>query len=305
MKIVQKKERRDRSQKAIEILANILMGLFCVLIILPCMNLISQAVSPGGDVVGGKVYFWPTGIQFEAIQYILGKTNFFMAMKNSLIVTGLGTLISVIVTIMTSYPLSRPEFCGRKFFTFLYVFSMIFFGGMIPAYMVVKTLGLIDTYAALILPFAIVQFNMFMMKNYMEGLPNEVIESASVDGAGDFRTLVAIVCPMAKPVIATVTLLYAVNYWNNYFHAMLYTTSTSMQTFEKPDCQYPVNTGRNIGKHCSQSQSDFGWTDVRSGTDVRYSDCGALSIFVQISGVRYYFGFGEGIMGSAIQIRMI
>ena len=77
MKIVQKKERRDRSQKAIEILANILMGLFCVLIILPCMNLISQAVSPGGDVVGGKVYFWPTGIQFEAIQYILGKTNFF------------------------------------------------------------------------------------------------------------------------------------------------------------------------------------------------------------------------------------
>lgn len=116
MKIVQKKERRDRSQKAIEILANILMGLFCVLIILPCMNLISQAVSPGGDVVGGKVYFWPTGIQFEAIQYILGKTNFFMAMKNSLIVTGLGTLISVIVTIMTSYPLSRPEFCGRKVF---------------------------------------------------------------------------------------------------------------------------------------------------------------------------------------------
>lgn len=232
MKIVQKKERRDRSQKAIEILANILMGLFCVLIILPCMNLISQAVSPGGDVVGGKVYFWPTGIQFEEIQYILGKTNFFMAMKNSLIVTGLGTLISVIVTIMTSYPLSRPEFCGRKFFTFLYVFSMIFFGGMIPAYMVVKTLGLIDTYAALILPFAIVQFNMFMMKNYMEGLPNEVIESASVDGAGDFRTLVAIVCPMAKPVIATVTLLYAVNYWNNYFHAMLYTTSTSMQTLQ-------------------------------------------------------------------------
>ena len=109
---------------------------------------------------------------------------------------------------------------------------MIFFGGMIPAYMVVKTLGLIDTYAALILPFAIVQFNMFMMKNYMEGLPNEVIESASVDGAGDFRTLVAIVCPMAKPVIATVTLLYAVNYWNNYFHAMMYTRSPDMNTLQ-------------------------------------------------------------------------
>ncbi len=106
------------------------------------------------------------------------------------------------------------------------------FRGYDPCNMVVKTLGLIDTYAALILPFAIVQFNMFYDEELYEGLPNEVIESASVDGAGDFRTLVAIVCPMAKPVIATVTLLYAVNYWNNYFHAMLYTTSTSMQTLQ-------------------------------------------------------------------------
>lgn len=227
-----KKVRRDRSQKTITILAYLLMGVFCILIILPCMNLVSEAISPGKDVTGGKVYFWPTGVQFEAIKYILWNTNFFTAMKNSLIVTGFGTLISVTVTILTAYPLSRAEFVGRKVITFLYVFSMIFFGGMIPAYMVIKTLGLIDTYAALILPFGIVQFNMFMMKNYMEGLPNEVIESASVDGAGDFRTLIAIVCPMAKPVIATVTLLYAVNYWNNYFHAMLYTTSTNMQTLQ-------------------------------------------------------------------------
>lgn len=98
--------------------------------------------------------------------------------------------------------------------------------------MVVKTLGLIDTYGAMILPFAVIQFNMFMVKNYFEGLPNEVIESACADGAGDFRILFSIVCPMAKPVIATVTLLYAVNYWNNYFHAMLYTTSISKQTLQ-------------------------------------------------------------------------
>mgnify|MGYP002673102026 CR=1 FL=1 len=232
MQKVQKKVRQDRSQKTITVLAYLLMGVFCILIILPCMNLVSEAISPGKDVTGGKVYFWPTGLQLDAIKYILWNTNFFTAMKNSLIVTGLGTLISVSATVLTAYPLSRSEFVGRKVITFLYVFSMIFFGGMIPAYMVVKTLGLIDTYAALILPFGIVQFNMFMMKNYMEGLPNEVIESASVDGAGDFRTLISIVCPMAKPVIATVTLLYAVNYWNNYFHAMLYTTSTNMQTLQ-------------------------------------------------------------------------
>ncbi|MCI8530818.1 MAG: carbohydrate ABC transporter permease [Lachnospiraceae bacterium] len=223
---------RDHSTITIKILSYTVMGFLCFLVVMPCLNLISEAVSPGRDVMAGKVYFWPTGFQLETIFYVLTKTNFFPAMKNSLVVTGLGTLVSVITTITTAYPLSRPEFKGRKFFTFLYVFSMIFFGGMIPAYMVVKTLGLIDTYGAMILPFAVIQFNMFMVKNYFEGLPNEVIESACADGAGDFRILFSIVCPMAKPVIATVTLLYAVNYWNNYFHAMLYTTSISKQTLQ-------------------------------------------------------------------------
>ena len=197
---------RDHSTITIKILSYTVMGFLCFLVVMPCLNLISEAVSPGRDVMAGKIYFWPTGFQLETIFYVLTKTNFF--------------------------PLSRPEFKGRKFFTFLYVFSMIFFGGMIPAYMVVKTLGLIDTYGAMILPFAVIQFNMFMVKNYFEGLPNEVIESACADGAGDFRILFSIVCPMAKPVIATVTLLYAVNYWNNYFHAMLYTTSISKQTLQ-------------------------------------------------------------------------
>ena len=109
---------------------------------------------------------------------------------------------------------------------------MVFFGGMIPAYMVVRSLGLLDTYAACILPFAIVQFNMFIVKNYFESLPESVEESARIDGAGDLRTLVSIVCPMSKPVIATVGLLYAINYWNNYFHAMMYTRSPDMNTLQ-------------------------------------------------------------------------
>ena len=135
-------------------------------------------------------------------------------------------------TITTAYPLSKPSFKGRKVFTLLYVISMVFFGGMIPAYMVVRTLGLIDTYAACILPFAIVQFNMFIVKNYFEGLPEEVEESAWLDGAGDIRTLTRIVCPMSTPVLATVSLLYAITYWNNYFHAMMYTKSAGMQTMQ-------------------------------------------------------------------------
>ena len=109
---------------------------------------------------------------------------------------------------------------------------MVFFGGLVPAYMVVQMLGLLDTYAGMILPFAIVQFNMFIVKNYFEGLPETVEESARIDGAGDFTILTKIVIPMSTPVIATVTLLYAINYWNNYFHAMMYTQSIDMKTLQ-------------------------------------------------------------------------
>ena len=178
------------------------------------------------------MYFWPTGVQLETVKYVLTKTSFFTSLKNSLFITFLGTLISMFTTITTAYPLSKPSFKGRKVVTMLYVISMVFFGGIIPAYMVVRTIGILDTPWACILPFAIVQFNMFIMKNYFEGLPESVEESAKIDGAGDVRTLVSIVCPMSKPVIATVTLLYAITYWNNYFHAMMYTNSTSMRTMQ-------------------------------------------------------------------------
>ena len=208
------------------------MGLLAAMAILPCLHIISKAFSRGADVTAGNVVFWPKGFQLETVWYVLTKTSFLSALKNSLIVTIGGTAISMFTTITTAYPLSKPSFKGRKVFTLLYVISMVFFGGMIPAYMVVRTLGLIDTYAACILPFAIVQFNMFIVKNYFEGLPEEVEESAWLDGAGDIRTLTRIVCPMSTPVLATVSLLYAITYWNNYFHAMMYTKSAGMQTMQ-------------------------------------------------------------------------
>ena len=250
------KQRSDHSERTVRIIAYVFLTVLCFLVILPCLNVISEAVSPGTDVLGGHVFFWPTGLQFENIRYILTGTSFLHSMFNSLIVTIFGTLISVLTTIGTAYPLSRPDFRGRTIITFLYVFSMIFFGGMIPAYMVVKTLGLIDTYAGIILPFAIVQFNMFMMKNYFEALPPEVIESACVDGAGDLKIVSSIVCPMSKPVIATITLLYAVGYWNNYFHAMLYTTSTKMQTLQV----YLKNLITNIQDTLAESVGSTGYS---------------------------------------------
>ena len=222
----------DGSEKAIISISEIVLTLFALIAILPCLHLFCKAVSNGPAVTAGLVYFWPNGMQFETIDYILTKTSFFTSLKNSLIITILGTAISMFTTVTTAYPLSKPDLTCRKLVTMLYVISMVFFGGIVPAYMVVQTLGLLDTYWACILPFAIVQFNMFIVINYFEGLPGEVMESAAIDGANDIKTLISIVLPMSVPVLATVGLLYAVNYWNNYFHAMMYTTSTSMKTMQ-------------------------------------------------------------------------
>lgn len=222
----------DASEKFVSVLAYVVLGIFALVAILPCLYVVSKAVSRGTYVSAGQIWFWPRGFQLETVEYILFQTSFFVSLKNTLIVTFLGTAISVATSVLTAYPLSKGYFRGRKVITLLYVFSMVFFGGIVPAYMVVQMLGILDTYWAVILPFAIVQFNMFIVKNYFEGLPESIEESAHIDGAGDFRVLLSVVCPMSTPVIATVTLLYAVNYWNNYFHAMMYTKSPSMKTLQ-------------------------------------------------------------------------
>jgi putative aldouronate transport system permease protein len=220
------------SEKVISVISYIFMGLLALCAILPILHVVSKSFSSASAVTSGSVLFWPVKPQFETMKYVLEETPFLNALKNSLLVTGIGTVISMLVTIGTAYPLSKPDFKGRKFFIMAYIVSMVFFGGIVPAYMVVRTLKIIDTYIALILPFFIVHFNMFVVKNYFEGLPESVEESARIDGASDMRILVSIVCPMSKPVLATVAMLYAVNYWNNYFHAMMYTTSTKMQTLQ-------------------------------------------------------------------------
>ena len=222
----------DASEKFVTVLAYVVMAFLSLLAIAPCMHVISKAFSNGNAVISGKVGLLPVGFQLETVKFILFKTDFFMGLKNSLIVTGCGTTVAVVTSVLTAYPLSKPSFKGRKLFSLLYVFSMVFFGGMVPAYMVVQMLGLLDTYAGMILPYAIVQFNMFIVKNYFEGLPETIEESARIDGAGDFTILTKIVVPMSTPVIATVTLLYAITYWNNYFHAMMYTQSPDMRTLQ-------------------------------------------------------------------------
>ena len=222
----------DRSERAVAAVSYTVMGILALLAVIPCLHVLAKAFSSAAAVTAGAVTFYPVGFQTETILYILTQTAFPRALTNTVLVTAVGTLLSMLVTITTAYPLSKPDLKGRKAILLLYIFSMVFYGGMVPSYMVVKALGILDTYVALILPFVIIQFNMLIVKNYFEGLPESIEESAKLDGAGYFRILFQIICPISKPVIATVSLLYAVNYWNNYFHALLYTSSPTMKTLQ-------------------------------------------------------------------------
>ena len=223
---------RGKDERIISAVSYAVVGVLALAALVPVLHVFSKAFSSGAAVTGGKVSFFPVGFQLETIRFILTNTIFFTALKNSLFVTILGTVISMFATTTTAYALSRHYLKGRKFVLFLYVLTMLFYGGMVPTYMIIKTYGLLDRYAALILPFMIIQFNLLIVKNYLEDFPESIEESAKLDGAGYFRILFTMVVPIAMPVIATVSLLYAVNYWNNYFHAMLYTSSPSMKTLQ-------------------------------------------------------------------------
>ena len=266
-----------RCERTMVAVANVVLTAFALMALLPCLHVISKAVSLGTQVTAGQVSFWPNGFQLETIQYVLTKTSFFNALKNSVVVFVLGTLISMITTLTTAYPLSKPAFKGRKVVTMLYVISMVFFGGIIPAYMVIRTIGIYNTYWACIMPFAIVQFNMFIVKNYFEGLPESIEESAMIDGAGDIRTLVHIVCPMSKPVLATIALLYAITYWNNYFHVMMYTNSTEMRTMQLYLYDI-INNGQAFAENLYS-----GWNSGGAGVSLNVTTDGMVAAAVTMS----------------------
>ena len=150
----------DLSGMIFRIISYIIMSIAGILALFPFIHVFAKSVSSAASVTSGSIRFIPIGFQLETIQYIIGETIYLRAFVNTVFVTFIGTVASMLTTILTAYPLSKPKLVGRRFVIILYIFSMVFYGGMIPAYMVVKTLGLIDSYFALILPFVIIQFNM-------------------------------------------------------------------------------------------------------------------------------------------------
>ncbi|MDF2922969.1 MAG: transporter permease [Paenibacillaceae bacterium] len=225
--------KRTLGEKVFDMINVVLLTLLGAATLLPFLHVVAKSMSSQVAVSLGKVAFLPVDIQFGTFQYVLNQNQFVNSFRNSVIVTVTGTLLGLMLTVMAAYPLSKPRLKGRKFFMMCFIFIMLFSGGMIPNFLLYKTLGLLNTLWALIIPGLASVFNILLVKTFFEQLPESVEESARMDGAGNFKILFWIVLPMALPVLAAVGLFFAVSYWNSYFAAVLYITKPSLKPLQQ------------------------------------------------------------------------
>ena len=223
MELNTKTIRQSKSDRIFDAVNITLLCLLLLTVIYPLIYVISCSFSDPLLVVQSKIKVLPQKVTLVAYQRVFRNELVMSGYKNTFIYTILGTALNVAITTMTAYPLSRRDFAIRKPVTVLVTFTMLFSGGMIPTFLVVKNLKLIDTIWALLLPGAMSTWNMFIMKNYFQtSIPNELYEAARIDGADNFQILLKIVLPLSAPIIAVMVLYYGVAHWNSYFNALLY-----------------------------------------------------------------------------------
>ena len=200
--------------------------------LLPFANVLSKSVSEEWAVVAGKVGILPVGFQLETMAYVVTSSQFIHSFLISVLITVVGTVLSILVTAVTAYPLSKRQLPGMGVIMVLFVFTMMFNGGIIPNYLLMKNLGLINSLWSLMLPAVISVFNMLVIKSYYESLPEALEDSAKMDGASTYTILFRIILPLSGPVLATIALFYAVYYWNDFFNPMLYINDPSLKPLQ-------------------------------------------------------------------------
>jgi putative aldouronate transport system permease protein len=207
--------------------------LLCGLItLLPLANVLSKALSDESAVISGKVGVFPVGFQLETMRFVVSSAQFLHSISVSLFITVTGTALAIVLTAVTAYPLSKRHLPGIPLILILFIFTMMFNGGIIPNYLLIKNLHLINNLWSVILPALISVFNMLVIKSYYESLPEALEESAKMDGARNFTILLRIILPLSGPVLATIALFYAVSFWNDYFNPMLYITNPSLKPLQ-------------------------------------------------------------------------
>lgn len=192
----------------------------------PLIYVLSASVSEPARVMNGEVFLLPLGFSTTAYAKVFKNNDIWLGYGNTILYTLVGTAINLVMTFFGAYPLSKKDLWGRKVISLLLLFTMYFSGGMIPTYLIIKQLRLVDTFWVMVLPGAIATYNLIVMRTYfVSSIPGELFEAAEIDGAGVMRTILHVVLPLSMPILAVMVLFYAVGHWNSYFNALIYLNS--------------------------------------------------------------------------------
>ncbi|HEY3559869.1 MAG TPA: carbohydrate ABC transporter permease [Kribbella sp.] len=224
------------------IVKGVVLLICCAVVVVPFLGVISTSIASQEHVTNsGGFVLWPDGLNLDAYKSIFNGGVVQRALVVSVVIATFGTLVSLAGSTMLAYALSRPGSFGQRPILLVVLFSLLFSPGLIPNYLVVKEFGLLDSLLALILPTAISGFNVIVLRSFFMSIPDSVLDSARVDGAGDFRIFWSVVLPLSKAVLAVVGLFYAVGYWNAFFNAMLYINDTAKWPLQLVLRTYVIN----------------------------------------------------------------
>ena len=249
--------RTSADDRIFYLFVSIILILFTAVVLYPIIYVVSASFSSGVAVSTGKVILWPVDPTLDGYSGIFAYKKVPIGFRNSIFITVIGTIINVSMTLMAAYPLSRRNFQGRKIYTTLFIITMFFSGGLIPSYILVTQLKIVNTFWAILLPGAISTYNMIITRTYfMSSIPNDILEASQIDGCSNIRYFFIILLPLSKPIIAVIALFYGVDHWNSWFYAMLY--------LRNPDLHPLQLILRDILMMASFAMNDFRSRDART-----------------------------------------
>lgn len=214
--------KESKGDRAFTIFNYVFLAIVAVVVLYPLIFVLSASLSNPEYVISGDIWLWPKEFTVGAYEKVFQNPDIINGFINTLKYTFFGTLLNIVMTICAAYPLSRRNLKGKGFIMAFMVFTMFFSGGLIPTYLLIRDLGMINTFWVMIIPNAVAVWNIIIMRTFFQSIPYELEESAMIDGAGNFRILWSIVLPLSLPVMAVMVLFYAVGHWNSYFQALIY-----------------------------------------------------------------------------------
>lgn len=252
-----RRHKKAKDEIILDVVKVTVLLIVVVITVFPFWNIFVISMNDATDAIRGKLYFWPRQFSLASYAEIFRRSEFIASIKVSVARTLIGTPAAVLCTTMLAYVLARKDLIFKKGITLLFIFTMYFGGGLVPYYMVLKNLHLLDNFMVYIFPNIISVYNMILVRSYIESMPEEIFESAKLDGANDFTIFFKMVLPLSKPIIMTIGLFVAVMHWNSWFDAYLYTSSQSLKPMQSilVEILNQYQTGTSVSDQMSKAAS--------------------------------------------------